>query len=352
MIRLKAGRGVLVMLPLVFCLMLLDTRLGHRTAAIATIGVLLGMVLMATRFSFSAAFAGWLGGERRTLAAHAVMLLSGSLVFAALLTFEPGLKPNVYPLGMGVVAGGFLFGVGMQLAAACASSSLYLTGNGSLNAVLILAAFMVGTLPGEAHRLAFWSHGAWPPFSLLEHWGWLGVVGQCVVLSGVAWFAVRHQKVDRPLWLAAGLLGVLNGLVLLLSGKPWGVSTAIAGWAYEAAHSLGWPVGPVSRGVAHMAEVGLVRHPASLLNGAVMAGAMAWSLGQGSWRPRLDVRPLVLLGQLIGGLLMGYGSRIVPGCNIGAYFSGIASFSVHGWLWLAMALCGSAAGLRLKTWFV
>jgi uncharacterized membrane protein YedE/YeeE len=349
--KFRMGRGVLVMLPLVFCLMLLDARLGHRTTAIAATGILLGMVLMATRFSFSAAFAGWLGGERRTLAAHAVMLLVGSLAFALLLQAKPDLKPNVYPLGAGVAVGAFLFGLGMQLAAACASSSLYLTGSGSLNAVLVLVAFMAGTLPGEAHRLAFWNRMTSPPFSLLEHWGWPGVAGQCILLAGVAWLAVRHQKIDRPLWLAACLLGVLNGLVLLLSGKPWGVSTAIAGWAYEVAHSLGWSVGPVSKGVAHMAEVGLVRHPASLLNGAVVVGAMAWSLGQGNWRLRFDGRPLTLVGQLIGGLLMGYGSRIVPGCNIGAYFSGIASFSLHGWLWLALALCGSAAGLRLKPWF-
>lgn len=350
--KLGMGRGVLVMVPLLLCLTLLDVRLGPRTAAIATIGILLGMVLMAARFSFSAAFANWLGGERRTLAAHAVMLLVGSLVFAALLYLEPGLRPNVYPLSLGVVAGAFLFGVGMQLAAACASSSLYLTGNGSLNAVLVLLAFMAGSLPGEVHRLTFWSHMTWPSFSILEHWGWQGVAGQCAVLVGIIWWAARHHGFDRALWAAACLLGVLNGLVLLLTHRPWGVSTAMAGWGFEAARILGWQVGPVSRGVAHMAEVGLLRHPASLLNLAVVVGAMAWSLGQGSLRLRFDGRPLVVLGQLTGGLLMGYGSRIVPGCNIGAYFSGIASFSAHGWLWLIMALCGSAAGLRLKTWFV
>ena len=346
------GRGVLVMVPLLVCLTLLDGRLGRRMAAIATSGVVLGMVLMAARFSFSAAFASWLGGERRTLAAHGVMLLVGSLVFATLLHLEPSLRPNVYPLSLGVVIGAFMFGVGMQLAAACASSSLYLTGNGSLNAVLVLLAFMAGSLAGEAHRLSFWSEMTWPSFSILEHWGWPGVAGQCAVLAGIIWWATRRHGCERSLWAAACLLGVLNGVVLLLTHRPWGVSTAVASWGVQIAGLLGLQVGPVSKGVAHMAETGLVHHPASLLNVAVVVGAMAWSLGQGSLRLRLDARPLVLLGQLAGGLLMGYGSRIVPGCNIGAYFSGIASFSAHGWLWLVMALCGSAVGLRLKTWLV
>jgi hypothetical protein len=48
---------------------------------------------------------------------------------------------------------------------------------------------------------------------------------------------------------------------------------------------------------------------------------------------------------------MGYGARIAYGCNIGAYFDGIASFSLHGWLWGAVALVGTAIGLKLRPLF-
>ncbi len=51
---------------------------------------------------------------------------------------------------------------------------------------------------------------------------------------------------------------------------------------------------------------------------------------------------------LIGGLLLGYGARIAYGCNIGAMFSGIASMSLHGWLWGAAALLGTPIGVRLR----
>lgn len=44
---------------------------------------------------------------------------------------------------------------------------------------------------------------------------------------------------------------------------------------------------------------------------------------------------------------MGYGARIAYGCNVGAFFSGIASTSLHGWLWIAAALPGSWVGLQL-----
>lgn len=54
---------------------------------------------------------------------------------------------------------------------------------------------------------------------------------------------------------------------------------------------------------------------------------------------------------LLGGLLLGYGARLAYGCNIGAYFSGIASGSVHGWLWLVFAFMGNAIGVKLRPIF-
>jgi hypothetical protein len=50
-------------------------------------------------------------------------------------------------------------------------------------------------------------------------------------------------------------------------------------------------------------------------------------------------------------LLLGYGARLAYGCNIGAFFSGVASGSLHGWVWIACALAGSYAGPRLRPLF-
>jgi uncharacterized membrane protein YedE/YeeE len=52
-----------------------------------------------------------------------------------------------------------------------------------------------------------------------------------------------------------------------------------------------------------------------------------------------------------GGILMGVGARMAGGCNIGAYLAGIASGSLHGWIWGACALLGTWAGLRLRPLF-
>lgn len=46
---------------------------------------------------------------------------------------------------------------------------------------------------------------------------------------------------------------------------------------------------------------------------------------------------------------MDYGALLAFGCNVGAFFSGIASTSLHGWLWIAAALLGSVAGIKLRS---
>ena len=71
--------------------------------------------------------------------------------------------------------------------------------------------------------------------------------------------------------------------------------------------------------------------------------------GRFSPERKLAIRPA--LAAVVGGLLMGYGARLAFGCNIGAYFSGIASGSLHGWLWFLAALAGTWIGLRLRPLF-
>jgi hypothetical protein len=86
----------------------------------------------------------------------------------------------------------------------------------------------------------------------------------------------------------------------------------------------------------------------SLMNIALMAGAMAASGLAGRYRPtgRLSIREMATA--VAGGLLMGYGARLSSGCNIGALLGGITSGSLHGWVWFASAFAGSAFWLGLS----
>ena len=58
-----------------------------------------------------------------------------------------------------------------------------------------------------------------------------------------------------------------------------------------------------------------------------------------------------IIAAVLGGLLMGYGARIGFGCNIGAFFSGIASMSLSGWVYGIFLFVGAYVGSKLLVKF-
>jgi uncharacterized membrane protein YedE/YeeE len=83
-----------------------------------------------------------------------------------------------------------------------------------------------------------------------------------------------------------------------------------------------------------------------LILGAFIASSLS---GKGSSIIKISLRSS--LAAILGGILMGYGARLAFGCNIGALFSGIASGSLHGWLWFGFAFLGSYFGVKLRPSF-
>jgi uncharacterized protein len=83
-----------------------------------------------------------------------------------------------------------------------------------------------------------------------------------------------------------------------------------------------------------------------LIAGALLAAGLACRFA-----PRWRIPPRHAAASLIGGMLLGYGAVLASGCNISAYFSGIAPGSLHGWAWIAAALLDNRIGLALRPVF-
>ncbi|MCL6594490.1 MAG: MFS transporter [Alicyclobacillus sp.] len=84
---------------------------------------------------------------------------------------------------------------------------------------------------------------------------------------------------------------------------------------------------------------------------AALSAMSTFTAALGGLLPKAYLRALpwrMVVGLLLGGILMGYGARIAFGCNIGAYFSGIATFSLHGWEWFIGAMIGSVIGVAIR----
>lgn len=227
------------------------------------------------------------------------------------------------------------------------------------------------------HMPFWWNLPSVGEISLGETLGWTeAVLVQLIALAliAAATVGVERRRLGTPRrvsplaggwtrlihgpWpvLAGGVaLAVLNTLTLVLAGHPWAITWAFTLWGAKLLQAVGYDLSavvfwsgefqqaalaaPVLADVTSVMDLGLVL-------GAYLASGLA-----GRFSPARRFALRIAVASLLGGLLLGYGARIAFGCNIGAYFSGIASTSLHGWLWGLAALVGTPIGVRLRALF-
>ncbi|SFB15676.1 hypothetical protein SAMN04488072_108110 [Lentibacillus halodurans] len=347
------------------------------------IGLLLGYTLFHARFGFTSAFRRLMSvGNGQALRSHLLMLAVAVTLFAPILAigysfFGSGVSGYVSPVGVSLLIGAFMFGIGMQLGGGCASGTLYAVGGGRSVMFVTLLFFIIGSTVG-AYHLPFWTEGlpAFEPVSLATSTG-LGYGGAWILsiaLFGlIAWITLvveRKKKPPKmapkpsttgwkrifrgswPLFAAAIVLAVLNALTLMVRGAPWGITSAFALWGSKVARFFGVDVASWGywQGNAAALETSIFADSTTVLNLGVILGAFLASAAGGLFKFS-KINGKNVTASVIGGLLMGYGARLAFGCNIGAYFGGIASFSLHGYIWGIMALAGTFIALYLRPLF-
>ncbi len=353
---------------------------GWRQAALWGLGSALGVALYHATFSFAGGFRALLA-HRRSAAFRAQLVMLAILVALMLPAIEQGtiagvpVRGIVFPLGIAVIAGAFLFGVGMQIGGGCGSGTLYTTGGGNLRMLLTLAFFVTGA------TLAAWQSAPWsnlpalPVVTLPALFGlWPAVALSLAVLAAAglgAWAAERRRHgVAEPLpwhggnllrgpwallWGAAAL-AILNLLTLWLAGRPWVITAAFPLWGSRVVEGLGWDDPAFwafwedpTRSEAFLRPV--LADRTTVMDLGLMAGALLAAALAGRFAPRLAMPWRHAAASVVGGLLLGIGAVVASGCNISAYVAGIASGSLHGWGWILPALAGNWVGIRLRPAF-
>lgn len=382
---LSVDKGVVLAVSLAILLgaQLIGQAISPRQSLLFLIGGLLGATLYHASFGFTG---GWrrFAVEKRGRAMRAQMLMIGvaAIAFFPLLdagnVFGQPLVGATAPVGVSVLVGAAIFGLGMQLGGGCGSGTLFTVGGGSARMLVTLVFFIIGALLGTAH-LPYWlTLPALPPTSLGTTLGMPG--GLAVTLLGLAAVAAitvfiekrAHGDIEKvakpsrrglerllhgpwPLVGAGLLLAALNVATLLVAGHPWSITYGFGLWGAKIAQAVGvpvaewefwtWPAQARALSDSVLADVTSVMDFGIVLGAALAAGLA----GKFATRDKLPF--LSLLAAAVGGVLMGYGARLSFGCNIGALFSGIASGSLHGWLWFAAAFVGSLAGIFARPFF-
>ncbi|HEY7290142.1 MAG TPA: YeeE/YedE family protein [Vicinamibacterales bacterium] len=354
-----------------------------KQAALFLVGTAAGVILYHAAFGFTSSWRHFIvDGRGAGLRAQMLMLAATCLVFFPVLAagqmFGQPVRGSVSPVSVSVIVGAFLFGVGMQLGGGCASGTLYTVGGGNSRMLATLSAFIAGSVLGATHLSAWEALPSAKPFSLVTRFGATG--GLAISLTVMAVIALltivversRHGQLARendlgrsgwtralrgPWPLVAGALGLaaVNIATLAIAGRPWGVTGAFVLWGGKLLNAAGadlttWRYfAPAARQAELHAP--MLKDITSVMDFGIMLGALFAATMAGRFAPGWRTSSRSLAAAVLGGLLLGYGARIAYGCNIGAFFSGVSSGSLHGWIWFPSALLGNVLGVRLRPIF-
>ena len=333
-------------------------------AALLVFGFALGAVFLKAEFSFTASWRrlivrgqadGFLGGLLLIGIAAAVIVPVAALV--------PGFGGAIAPIGPSLIVGAFVFGIGMQLANGCGSGTLYTVGGGSGRMLITLALFIAGTVIGSLHLPVLLRLGGADPIlaaNYLGPWGGLAATWASLAIAALAAIVLAKKRgatfaPPRRIVIGAIAIGLLSIAVFAAGHHPWSVTfgftvwgaklAALAGFDFSQAEFWQWAGPKRALGDSILSDTSSLTDLGMIL-GAMAAAAASAPFARNPWPPLKS-----LAAAAIGGLLMGWGARIGFGCNIGAFVGGVASGSLHGWVWFAAALPGCMIGIKLRPLF-
>ena len=335
---------------------------GWRQGLLWLLGVGYGVVLAAAAFGFTTGWRVWITHRDPVgMWAQFVAIAVAMVLCVPLLVAHPELQGADGPLSFSLVLGAFVFGAAMQVADGCGSGTLYKAGLGHPVSLAALPAFVFGSFLGAAQQPAWLSLGAWPAYSLPQHFG-VGVtlalqLGALALLA--AWFGWRRAPQAQAtwtgptVWIAAVLLGLLATLNLVVAGQPWGIVYGLGLWGAKVVQALGvdlshnafWGLPPMQAQL----HASLLADNTSITDLGMLLGALIAATAGSRACPSVKLPRRAWVGSVLAGLVLGYSSRMAFGCNVGAYFSGISTGSLHGWVWFASAFAGSTLGVRLRS---
>jgi hypothetical protein len=194
----------------------------------------------------------------------------------------------------------------------------------------------------------------------LGPWGGLAATWLSLGVAALAGIAIAKRRgasftPSRKIVVGAVLIGLLSIAVFAAGHHPWSVTFGFTVWGAKIATVFGadfsgaefwqWAGPKRALGDSILSDTSSLTDLGMIL-GAMAAAAASAPFARNPWPPVKS-----LLAAAIGGLLMGWGARLGFGCNIGAFIGGVASGSLHGWVWFLAALPGCMIGIQLRPLF-
>jgi len=229
--------------------------------------------------------------------------------------------------------------------------------------IVTLAFFIAGSVIGSLHLPAFLRLGGIDPVLASNYfgpWGGLAATWASLAIAALIGIAVAKRRgasiaPSPKIVFSAFAIGLLCIAVFAAGHHPWSVTFGFTVWGAKIATLFGadfshaefwqWAGPKRALGDSILSDTSSLTDLGMIL-GAMAAAAASAPFARNPWPPLKSV-----LAAAVGGLLMGWGARLGFGCNIGAFIGGVASGSLHGWVWFVAALPGCMIGVKLRPLF-
>ena len=155
-------------------------------------------------------------------------------------------------------------------------------------------------------------------------------------------FAGRYRLLfgrQWPVWIGGLLFGMINVLMFAFE-KPLSISDGVRQWG-------SWIYNQI--GVVEKDIVPPYLYSTSVMIFGLFFGAFASALLSRQFQIRI-APPRELFKGLIGGIMMGVGSTLSFGCNIGGFFSATSALSLAGVAMMFGLILGSLIGMKIIEW--
>lgn len=325
------------------------------------VGAALGFVLQRGRFCVTGAYRDlWTTRSTRWFTAFLVVVAVQSV---GLFTLDSlgviELESKQLPW-IATIVGAFIFGLGIILAAGCATGTYYRAGEGLVGSwfalvfyALSAAMMKYGALSDLNTAARDRTTGLTTIHETLHVSPWVLVV---IFSAGVA-LLVRHH-LAKPKVARATLPARRTGLAHVLLEKNWHPFATgavigligVAAWPLSAATGRNDGLG-VTTPSANLVKFLTTGDPAALDWGVmlvvgILLGSYVAAKASGEFRVRVP-DATVIVRSIVGGLAMGVGAALAGGCTVGNGMVKTAQFTWQGWIAVGFMILGAGLGARL-----
>jgi len=325
------------------------------------IGTSFGILLQKGRFCFTMAMRDYIAyKDTRVLRGVTTGILTAMIGIS--IAYTLGVSENnfwVPNFGLSNVIGGFIFGIGMVYGGGCASGTLYRAGEGYIYYWVMLIFVALGyaafalLFPAVFLPYYFEPLQIFSGFSLIKWLGNYSIVMSLLIIISTYLILKNNYKISIKEYAKINI----NSITVKKMKGPWdtayvGIGLGIMATLWFALWGSWSVTGPEAKwfGLGYSKIFGeqfienniywknvvyssssISITPDMVMLISLVFGSFLAAYFSGEFKIR-KMKTDRLPNAVIGGILMGFGSRMAPGCNISNTFTGLAFLSVPGFV--------------------